>query len=83
MKDSYELRPDNVLVVCAWCWPGETVFQSHPELAKTCPILSHGICQKHFDEIRLKKDLTVPASNAIVSKNVEGSDNFRICPDVF
>ena len=28
--------------VCAWCWPGQSVFESYPELRR-CTI-THGIC---------------------------------------
>jgi hypothetical protein len=44
-----------VLSVCGWCWPGETVFQAFPNLRGYK--ISHGICPKH--EIEFEKEEAV------------------------
>jgi len=49
MKPPYtikgEVKGEGVVVVCAWCHPGETIFSLFPDLRGHT--LSHGICEDH------------------------------------
>ena len=47
----YKFTAENFIVVCANCFPGESVLKACPELSATVQI-SHGICQKHAEEMR-------------------------------
>jgi hypothetical protein len=38
----------DLVTVCAWCMPGETCFETRPELNGMK--LSHGICEEHLKQ---------------------------------
>lgn len=60
-KQVPQIKPDGALVVCAWCYPGHSVFEEYPWLVNTGAALygfeqgkprpvSHGICQGHKEQ---------------------------------
>jgi hypothetical protein len=46
MIGNYQIVEEKTLVVCAWCFPGASIFDARPELRQRfAPAdLSHGIC---------------------------------------
>jgi hypothetical protein len=52
-KTSTLLLPtqEPLVTVCAWCLPGEALFETFPHLAGNVR-LSHGICREHLNIMR-------------------------------
>jgi len=48
MNDPYTVVNETTIAVCAWCFPGEKIFDVFPDLRGKVRI-SHGICQRHYD----------------------------------
>ena len=49
MTGNFEVLPESrMLVVCAWCFPRESIYKAHPDLKTLGYSLSHGICQQCF-----------------------------------
>lgn len=52
-----ELQPpvmkNGILTVCAWCYPDRAVFTAFPHLDARDSQISHGICPRHLEVIRL------------------------------
>lgn len=45
MNTTAEVDHENrVIRICAWCCPGDSVYQHHPELRHLGYQISHGIC---------------------------------------
>jgi hypothetical protein len=46
MIGNYQIVEEKTLVVCAWCFPGASIFDARPELRhRFSPAdLSHGVC---------------------------------------
>jgi len=34
-----------VVSVCAWCYPGQSIFSAHPDLQNAGVTITHGICK--------------------------------------
>jgi len=45
-SEPYTVTGDGSISVCAWCFPGEKIFDIFPDLRGKVRI-SHGICQAH------------------------------------
>lgn len=46
-SEPYTVTGDGLISVCAWCFPGEKIFDIFPDLRGKVK-LSHGICQQHL-----------------------------------
>jgi hypothetical protein len=56
-NEPYEVVDDGMIRVCAWCYPGEKIFDLFPDLRGKVKI-SHGMCQSHlthFKEVILRQ----------------------------
>jgi hypothetical protein len=49
-----------IITVCAWCSPGDSIFEEYPQL-KGIVQISHGICADHYHE-------QIRALNSLVPK---------------
>lgn len=38
---------EQIVTVCAWCCPGESIFELYPQLKFAGVKISHGICPEH------------------------------------
>jgi len=50
-NEPYELMPGypGWIKVCAWCYPGEKIFDLFPDMRGQVEI-SHGICKAHYEQ---------------------------------
>ena len=49
MNDPYTVIDEKTIAVCAWCFPGEKIFDLFPDMRGKVQI-SHGICNAHFKQ---------------------------------
>jgi hypothetical protein len=57
--------PDGKVMVCAWCYPGDSVFNTFPVLASS-GVISHGICPHHFK--RMTDQLTTCKEKGVAAR---------------
>jgi hypothetical protein len=50
-NEPYEVVDDGMIRVCAWCYPGEKIFDLFPDLRGKVEI-SHGICPAHKKQMQ-------------------------------
>jgi hypothetical protein len=58
-RKPYFLKEENYVIVCAWCYPGQTIKKLYPEIAGRD--ISHTICPYHTKQ--LEKELPPEKSN--------------------
>lgn len=47
LTEPYEVTTEQRITVCAWCFPGETIYNLFPDLRGVQ--INHGMCQGHAE----------------------------------